>query len=630
MRYPSAPPSLHRAAIAASVAALLVAGCLGGDEPGAPVPVVLTAFPGAGLLTLKYESAGFGSLVGIASFTAVGGGMQGRIVFQSKTNPRLGAGRIDGSFALNQEACFTGTETFAGKTGAMRLTACTLAGGKLTATVESTITANAAGADAPTAKALTAAGASPSATASAAGGGSMTASPAFTEDQFNALYRNHQTATQDGPVWVTGTDGQKYAPGSRNLFTYGSMVAAFQDLYTTWGTVNGAGTYAAIPVETLFGSDNAQDNLREIAALMANATQETNGATPPSAAAVSPVKGVVASIGTQGLPWGLTRPDECTGGIFTCVDYGDLKGYCTGTNVNGAKPQLMLDDSCASDSTTDYCRMAALACKPVKADPPTTVNSTDDYHGRGLLQLTGPDNYIFYGNYITPTKTTSLAVDPAQVASDGRLAWEVGLAYWSLPAAQAAGNTKPTPHQLMFAPSTSTLPIIARNGGANGFGQTINIINGGVECGSATTATRVLSLNRINAYIEALLRLGVNVNNVAVTIEGGDVHVYSAKQLADNIDSATSKAYTVGTLNGQTKSSDYTAAEPKWALPGGRYLSVPLLQEYYVSGSDYDAKPPLVPLWTNITKVVLTYADTTTERLDCTGYTNYSQAGAAQ
>lgn len=187
-----------------------------------------------------------------------------------------------------------------------------------------------------------------------------------------------------------------------------------------------------------------------------------------------------------------------------------------------------------------------------------------------------------------------------------------------------------------------------------GFGKTVNIINGGVECGVGLSYVKVQTLNRINNYIELLLlNYGLMpIDRVEVTrIVNGQtiVDTYTKEQLVHNISTQGVKIrgsdYVVTpslraphlvkyyTRGGQQREAVYTSIQPNEEFnPSqgkyGRYNSQPLIQEYYANrNGDKDN------ILTDITKVMLYYDTGSTynteqiseERLDCTGIKNFNE-----
>jgi predicted chitinase len=82
------------------------------------------------------------------------------------------------------------------------------------------------------------------------------------------------------------------------------------------------------------------------------------------------------------------------------------------------------------------------------------------YYGRGPIQISWNYNYGAAGDALG----VNLLADPGLVARDAKIAWETGLWFWST--SKPGGETC---HTSM----TKSL----------GFGATVNIINGAVECG---------------------------------------------------------------------------------------------------------------------------------------------------
>jgi predicted chitinase len=108
-----------------------------------------------------------------------------------------------------------------------------------------------------------------------------------------------------------------------------------------------------------------------------------------------------------------------------------------------------------------------------------------DYHGRGPIQLSWNYNYGPAGDYID----ADLLNNPNLVATDARISWQTGIWFW-----MTAGQNSETPHE-----------AIVNN---EGFGQTIQLINGGQECNGGPAADRVAL--RVSYYNEFCAILGVD------------------------------------------------------------------------------------------------------------------------
>lgn len=98
------------------------------------------------------------------------------------------------------------------------------------------------------------------------------------------------------------------------------------------------------------------------------------------------------------------------------------------------------------------------------------------YHGRGPIQLSWNYNYGQVGAVLG----LDLLNNPGLVTSDGVVAFRTALWFWMTPQAP-----KPSAHDVMTGGWTPTAGDVSA-GRAPGFGMTINIINGGLECQQPT------------------------------------------------------------------------------------------------------------------------------------------------
>ncbi|NME68683.1 glycoside hydrolase family 19 protein [Flammeovirga aprica] len=113
------------------------------------------------------------------------------------------------------------------------------------------------------------------------------------------------------------------------------------------------------------------------------------------------------------------------------------------------------------------------------------------YHGRGPIQLSWNYNYGQVSQFLYGDKNVLLA-NPERVIEDGALAFQTAIWFWMTPQ-----YPKPSAHDVMvgnWEPTSYDL----ENNRFPGFGVTVNIINGGLECGSGTEKAKVLS--RIGHY----------------------------------------------------------------------------------------------------------------------------------
>lgn len=143
---------------------------------------------------------------------------------------------------------------------------------------------------------------------------------------------------------------------------------------------------------------------------------------------------------------------------------------------------------CENGACTGYCdaNNVQYPCAPGKT-----------YHGRGPIQLSWNYNYGAVGEELG----LPLLTDPDLVTSDGTVAFKTGVWFWSTPQAP-----KPSCHDVMtgqWSPSAAD----AAAGRKPGLGMTINIINGGLECGFPTNAKVE---DRVGFYMRYTQMLGVD------------------------------------------------------------------------------------------------------------------------
>lgn len=98
------------------------------------------------------------------------------------------------------------------------------------------------------------------------------------------------------------------------------------------------------------------------------------------------------------------------------------------------------------------------------------------YHGRGPMQLSWNYNYGAAGQALG----LNLLDNPDQVKLDGTVAFSTALWFW-----MTRQEPKPSCHEVMSGGWTPN-PDDVSLGRTPGFGMTINIINGGLECGIPT------------------------------------------------------------------------------------------------------------------------------------------------
>ncbi len=120
--------------------------------------------------------------------------------------------------------------------------------------------------------------------------------------------------------------------------------------------------------------------------------------------------------------------------------------------------------------------------------PPAAGKS---YHGRGPIQLSWNYNYGQVSEFLFGDKTV-LLTNPERIVQDAALAFQTAIWFWMTPQ-----YPKPSAHDVMVGNWIPTTYDQDRNR-KPGFGMTVNIINGGIECGKGTEINKVLG--RIGFY----------------------------------------------------------------------------------------------------------------------------------
>ncbi|KAH7424249.1 hypothetical protein KP509_12G097100 [Ceratopteris richardii] len=123
------------------------------------------------------------------------------------------------------------------------------------------------------------------------------------------------------------------------------------------------------------------------------------------------------------------------------------------------------------------------------------------YHGRGAMPVYWNYNYGKVGNYLKK----DLLHRPDWLATNATLAFQAAIATWMLP----MRPKQPSCHDVMTGKWVPT-----KNDTLNsiypGFGMTINILNGFVECGHGDD---IRMIDRVSHYLEFLELLGVGRDN---------------------------------------------------------------------------------------------------------------------
>ena len=216
--------------------------------------------------------------------------------------------------------------------------------------------------------------------------------------------------------------------------------------FNNWLDLKEAATY--YPDFAAEGS--MEDRLRELAAFLANTSHETTGA------------------------WQTYALDPALGARYHY-------GYCFKEEV-GCENQTSCTQYCDSNNT-EY----GYAC---------SLGTT--YHGRGPIQFTwnynyGPMSEVLYGN-----NNYTLLENPSILVTDAVISYRSALWFW-----MTVQAPKPSAHDVMIGNYSAE----ASKNRYPGFGMTINIINGGLECGTDDFA-EAKNKNRLGFYLAYLKILG--------------------------------------------------------------------------------------------------------------------------
>jgi hypothetical protein len=122
------------------------------------------------------------------------------------------------------------------------------------------------------------------------------------------------------------------------------------------------------------------------------------------------------------------------------------------------------------------------------------------YYGRGAAQLSWNYNYGQFSEAMYGDKNVLLK-DPGRVERDPDLAMASAVWFWMTPQVP-----KPSCHQVMSGEWVPTADDRTK-GRVPGFGATVNIINGGVECGSGTDRAQTLHRYQYYRYFCAYLKV---------------------------------------------------------------------------------------------------------------------------
>ena len=125
------------------------------------------------------------------------------------------------------------------------------------------------------------------------------------------------------------------------------------------------------------------------------------------------------------------------------------------------------------------------------------------YHGRGPIQLTWNYNYGYFSALYFGDKNILLK-NPERVVKDSALAWATAIWFWMAPQ-----PPKPSCHEVLMSNWIPT-PAQQERNWQQGFGATIMVINGGLE-GDKTEEEDFRIATRVGMYKRLTERNGANI-----------------------------------------------------------------------------------------------------------------------
>ena len=261
--------------------------------------------------------------------------------------------------------------------------------------------------------------------------------------------------TSSGTSGLDGLEADGYMTESvfNQMFPMANEAGASAHATYTW-----AGLKAAAANYPLFaGEGSTEDRLRELSAFLANTSHETTGGW----------LGYELSNTVTRYNYGYYYQQEvyCAPGGDYAGDYNNC-GYCTDSGTYGY--------ICASLSSSG-------------------ADSTDFFYGRGPIQISHNYNYGAFSEYYYGSGDHRLIDDPGLVLENSEIAFASALWFW-----MTEQSPKPSNHDVMvgnYSPSTSD----TSKNRYPGLGMTINVINGGYECGVKFSESK--NKNRIGHYL---------------------------------------------------------------------------------------------------------------------------------
>ncbi len=212
----------------------------------------------------------------------------------------------------------------------------------------------------------------------------------------------------------------------KDLITY-----VYSDVESWWYSNTTPETITIVDFETFLNENSQTNNRRELAAFLANISKETTG-------------------GWQLPVGGGSAGDYASWGLYFVHEVGYTKANGKGTY---------------SQAHSEY--------------PP---DSAVGYYGRGPIQLSWNYNYGQFSKFIYNDKNLLLK-HPDSLQENGVLAFKSAIWFWMMPQCP-----KPSCHQVMHDQWLHENTYKSSKMMTSGFAHTNNIINGGLECRTSSSA----------------------------------------------------------------------------------------------------------------------------------------------
>jgi len=176
--------------------------------------------------------------------------------------------------------------------------------------------------------------------------------------------------------------------------------------------------------------------------------------------------------------------------LVSASQRGFLSGFCNGTDMTANIREAAMFLANAGHETTDF-RYVCEVCSTINCGQcPPAYNyggdCTHQYYGRGALQLSWNYNYEAAGDAFG----VDFLNNPSMVGFTGDYVFSTAIWFWMY---NSGGGCH----------------LAAQNN--EGFGRTIDIINGGIECNQTSGSVGYNEMmNRVNRYLSLAQTLGVD------------------------------------------------------------------------------------------------------------------------